>query len=101
MTIFQRIVQSIEAYLLRLLAPVLALPYGDKIAHAILGALYGLVVFAITGSTFATTVLTAAAAAYWEWRYNKSQPGRTVSVVDFLATVGGWVALWILIAIFT
>lgn len=97
----QRIVQAIEAYLLKLLAPVLALPYGDKIAHGILGSLWGLAVYVQTGSGVLALIVLAAAAWYWEWRYNKSQPGRAVSVADFLSTVGGWLVLWGLIAIFT
>lgn len=97
----QRIVQVIDAYLRRLLAPVLAIPHGDKIAHAILGAASGLLVFAITGSTLVALAVVVVAAAYWEWLYNQRQPGRTVSVGDFAATVGGWVLFMILIAVFT
>lgn len=96
----QRILAVIETYLRPLLAQVLALHHGDKIAHAIGGAAIGFPVFAITGSDLVALAVVAVAAAYWEWRYNRRQPGRTVSVGDFSATVGGWVLLRLLIAVF-
>lgn len=90
----------INLALRRALAWILALPHGDKIAHALAGAVVGLAALLLTESDAIALAATVIAAVGKEWLYDRDrQSEHAVDPLDAAATVAGWLLLRAAIAI--
>ncbi len=78
----------------RALAWILALPHGDKIAHAIAGAAVGSIALYVLGSDLLSLLVVAVAGAGKDWWLDRARPdSHIVDPWDAVATIGGYVLL--------